>query len=369
MKKQTDYWFIFLLVVNLFSASLSAEEQAYTISGVIQQQDGEKVGGVDVVLLDTNGNVVERTFSGKHQKSEGKFEFRRILPGEYTVEAKDEKIGISSIDITLTSNDQELELTMVLSREEPGKGGDSGRQVLSIPGYDMVQFTAELNHQGNQIRDLQTKSKIWANPRAFYRSEIIFKNGSTLLGEIIYQDENIVKVETLVGDAVINREEIVQIVRNLKAGRAEARLEYIPEQVQKSSIPSSSARMVKPRYIAGEPIDRNSSRRIAANIVLMGDISEGRDQSKNTIYSGRVKNIGGRRSDFTKVSFVFKNNRDEEIQTLTTFVKGNDFSFNSGITTDSSLNPGASGTFELMVPPDIESYRGYTYKINWEEYQ
>ena len=43
--------------------------------------------------------------------------------------------------------------------------------------------------------------------------------------------------------------------------------------------------------------------------------------------------------------------------------------FESGIVSDASLLPGAAGQFDLYVPQDFGSFIGYSYVIDWEEYQ
>tara|TARA_B000000565_G_scaffold229523_1_gene187339 strand:- start:224 stop:388 length:165 start_codon:yes stop_codon:yes gene_type:complete len=54
---------------------------------------------------------------------------------------------------------------------------------------------------------------------------------------------------------------------------------------------------------------------------------------------------------------------------LTTFIQGSYNTFDSGIVSDASLLPGALGKFELYVPQDFGSFIGYSYVIDWEEYQ
>ena len=104
-------------------------------------------------------------------------------------------------------------------------------------------------------------------------------------------------------------------------------------------------------------------------MVLVGNISETKDRSNNISLSGQLKNIGGNRADFVKMNFVFRKNWSGETKTLTSFVKGAYHTFESGITTDSSLLPGASGSFELVVPADFGPFIGYSYVIDWEEYE
>ena len=102
---------------------------------------------------------------------------------------------------------------------------------------------------------------------------------------------------------------------------------------------------------------------------MVGNISEKKDGQGNIIFKGEIKNIGGRRSDFVKVDFVFRKNWSGETKTLTTFVKGSYNTFDTGIVSDASLLPGAVGKFDLYVPQDFGAFIGYSYVIDWEEYQ
>ena len=102
------------------------------------------------------------------------------------------------------------------------------------------------------------------------------------------------------------------------------------------------------------------------NIII---ITEKKDNQGNTIFTGEVKNIGGRRADFVKMDFVFRKNWSGETKTLTTFARGTYHTFDSGITTDATLLPGSVGAFELYVPHAFGSFIGYSYVIDWEEYE
>ena len=113
----------------------------------------------------------------------------------------------------------------------------------------------------------------------------------------------------------------------------------------------------------------NASAKFSANCVLVGNISEKKDGQGNIIFDGEIKNIGGRRADFVKVDFVFRKNWSGETKTLTTFVKGSYNTFDTGIVSDASMLPGAIGKFDLYVPQDFGAFIGYSYVIDWEEYQ
>ena len=55
-------------------------------------------------------------------------------------------------------------------------------------------------------------------------------------------------------------------------------------------------------------------------------------------------------------------------ETLTAFVKGSSHEFDTGIVTDSSVLPGASAQFELIIPGAFGYFIGYSYSLNWEEF-
>ena len=379
MKKLTNN-VLFVLITSIFLVtSLSAaKEETYTITGFIVDAGGETVSAADVVLLDSDGKKVKKTSTGKRGKSKGSFEFKKIKAGDYTVQASKKNAGSGSLELALTDSDEEIRLTIASESEavagEPTATGETGTVdrmpqedfVMSELNFEIKKLTAEMDHLGGQIRDLQARSEMWMNPLSIYSKEIIMDNGSSLFGKVVYQDEEILKVETLVGYAVIDRSGVVRIVENIIA---EEEPEYIPEQIRETYSPPPMPKLAEPRYVSGKPAERLPSRVRTANIVLVGNISEKKDRSNNTTFSGQTKNIGGRRADFVKVNFVFRKNWSGETQTLTTFVGGSYHTFDSGITTDSSLLPGASGNFEMVIPADFGSFIGYSYTIDWEEYE
>ena len=110
---------------------------------------------------------------------------------------------------------------------------------------------------------------------------------------------------------------------------------------------------------------------IGAGRILKNDLVRINDSIADGTFKdkGEIKNIGGRRSDFVKVDFVFRKNWSGETKTLTTFVKGSYNTFDTGIVSDASLLPGAVGKFDLYVPHDFGGFIGYSYIIDWEEYQ
>ena len=367
------------LLITLFSSVLFAQKPR-TVSGTLINSDGEGIKGITVLLLSEDGTETNRDETSK----KGDFKLKKIPPGNYTLEAdagEDGKISspvevsdknVKLGDITLAIETVEapkapeaIEVPSQTSKPEPAAfQPDPGKDyILNELSFEIKKMTAELKYLNEEIENLKALSKMWVNPLAIYSKEIIMKNGSTVFGKIVYQDEESLKVETLVGYLIINRQDVVRIVDNVVT---EEQAEYVPEQVRDSYTPPPMPKLAEPQYTSSE---RDASKKYSANCVLMGNISEKKDAQGNIVFNGEIKNIGGRRSDFVKVDFVFRKNWSGETKTLTTFVRGGYHTFDSGITTDATLLPGATGAFELYVPHDFGSFIGYSYVIDWEEYE
>ena len=394
------------LLVAVFATTLFAQKPR-DISGTVIGLDGEKVAKTIVILMADDGTEVKREETSRR----GAFKFKKVAPGNYAVEidagesgrlSTQAEVSDSNVklgDLQLESGPEQSSQNKSTANEEApydptmGQAPDSGQADLSSaepdtsgttdsdvkaeefipdPGKDYIlnelsfeikKMTAELKYLNEELENLKALSKMWVNPLAIYSKEIIMKNGSTVFGKIVYQDESSLKVETLVGYLIINRKDVVRIVDNVVT---EEQAEYVPEQVRDSYTPPPMPKLAEPKYTSP---DRDQTGKYSANCVLMGNISEKKDAQGNIVFNGEIKNIGGRRADFVKVDFVFRKNWSGETKTLTTFIRGGYHTFDSGITTDATLLPGATGAFELYVPHDFGSFIGYSYVIDWEEYE
>jgi|TARA_B100000949_G_scaffold234406_1_gene253378 hypothetical protein len=319
----------------------------------------------------------------------GSFKFKDVLPGDYVLEADAGKKGKANTPITVAADDIK-DVALVLSTKAKVKKeivieGDAADpdKVVKIPAnateagsdadyvttelsFELKKLAAEIKYLNSELEDLKALSKMWVNPLAIYSKEIILQNGSTLFGKIVYQDEETLKVETLVGYLIIERKNIVRVIDNVVTEETQ---EYVPEQIRDSYSPPPMPKLAEPKYTSADPFSRSAGKRYSANCVLVGNISERKDNQGAILFTGEVKNIGGRRADFVKVDFVFRKNWSGETKTLTTFIRGTYHTFDSGITTDATLLPGALGAFELFVPNDFGSFIGYSYVIDWEEYE
>ena len=383
--------FVFAIVVYILLGTL-AFAKGVTLSGRIVNSDGKKVKKAVLTLL-SGGDVVKEDKTGGN----GKFKFKKLDKGDYVLQATHDEFGSAEMIITLADKKDIGDLA--LSTEKPSKsvadtnegkdanepatarperisvtvpqtmeamGSPSKDFILNELNFEIKKLSAEFKHLSQETDDLKALSKMWVNPLTIYSKEIILKNGSTVFGKIIYQDDKSLKVETLIGYLIVDRAQVVRIVDNVIT---EDTQEYIPEQIRESYTPPPMPKLAQPRYTSSNNSARNASANFSANCVLVGNISEKKDGQGNIIFKGEIKNIGGRRSDFVKVDFVFRKNWSGETKTLTTFVKGSYNTFDTGIVSDASLLPGAVGKFDLYVPQDFGAFIGYSYVIDWEEYQ
>ena len=383
---------VFATAVFLLLGTL-AFAKGVTLSGRIVNSDGKKVKKAMLTLL-SGGEVVEEDKTGRN----GKFKFKKLEKGDYVLQATHDEFGSAEMIITLAEKKDIGDLALstektskAIADAAKGDGGADestmkkpGRISVTVPqtmeamgspsrdfilnelNFEIKKLSAEFKHLSQENDDLKALSKMWVNPLTIYSKEIILKNGSTVFGKIIYQDDKSLKVETLIGYLIVDRAQVVRIVDNVIT---EDTHEYVPEQIRDSYTPPPMPKLAQPRYTSTNNSARNASAKFSANCVLVGNVSEKKDGQGNIIFKGEIKNIGGRRSDFVKVDFVFRKNWSGETKTLTTFIKGSYNTFDTGIVSDASLLPGAVGKFDLYVPHDFGGFIGYSYIIDWEEYQ
>ncbi|MBT3840001.1 MAG: carboxypeptidase regulatory-like domain-containing protein [Candidatus Marinimicrobia bacterium] len=385
---------VFAIAVFILLGTFAFAKGA-TLSGKIVNSDGKKVKKALLTLLD-NGKVVKEEKTGGN----GKFKFKKLPEGEYVLQVVHDEYGSAEMTITVSDNKDigDLALSNIKEADTPvafksSKGDDVAESsspkrperisvtvpqtmeamgspskdfILNELNFEIKKLSAEFKHLSQEIDDLKALSKMWVNPLTIYSKEIILKNGSTVFGKIIYQDDKSIKVETLIGYLIVDRTTVVRIVDNVIT---EDTQEYVPEQIRESYTPPPMPKLAQPRYTSSNNSSAEASAKFSANCVLVGNIAEKKDGQGNIIFNGEIKNIGGRRSDFVKVDFVFRKNWSGETKTLTTFVKGSYNTFDTGIVSDASLLPGAVGKFDLFVPRDFGTFIGYSYVIDWEEYQ
>ncbi len=221
---------------------------------------------------------------------------------------------------------------------------------------DIKNLQAEVDYQHESLSKLEVQTQVWANPFAIYNKEIVLNNGSSIFGKIIYQDQDVMKVETMIGQLIIDRNTIIRVVNQISAY---GNLDQEPSDLNSSNIVAepSGANLIQKRITS-----------LSAHLVLVGDITEEKDGSGNTVLSGEVKNVGNKRADFSKIIFTFRTNWQGNTKTLTAFIDGITNTFDTGISSDNSILPHAIGNFDLIIPKSFGSFIGYSYEIDWSQY-
>ena len=251
-------------------------------------------------------------------------------------------------------------------RNKKPETGESTDFVTSEINYEVKRLAAELKYVKKKLAEIQTQSEVWTNPLSIYSKEVHLENGTKLFGDVIDQDKDNIQVKTLIGVLSVSRDQVLRIVDNIPTSN-EGPAVTEPGTASRGDAPmniNGGPNMAGTQDVKGE----TTKSKYTGNVVLSGSIKERKDRSGNTILSGVVKNIGGRRSDFVKVNFLFRINWSGDTRELTAFVKGSHHVFSSGVNTDTSLFPGASGEFELYVPSSFGAFIGYSYSIDWEEH-
>ena len=215
------------------------------------------------------------------------------------------------------------------------------------------RLNAELAYLKDNYIELESKSKYWTDPLYLYNKKIILDNGTYIFGNIIYQDNEVINVETLIGTLSLVRESIVRVV-DFQVETIEEELDVIDVVKNTSSTTLAAEDVLQP----------------VAEIVLFGEFSENQDTNNNTILSGQVKNIGGKQADFIKINFTIYKDRNsaDKPKEYTVFIEGSTQMFANEIASNSSLKPSEIGSFRLVIPSDFGPFISYSYNIDWEQY-
>jgi len=269
----------------------------------------------------------------------------------YSCGGKDaENTASPDVNLNESSNGSNYNLTQdsVVEKNMP--------EIIEDLRMDIKKLKAELDYQHENLSKLEAQTKVFANPFAIYNKEIVLNNGSSIFGKIVYQDQDVMKIETLIGQLIIDRNTIVRVVNQVSAY---GNFDEESSNNQSGGSPDAS----------GVNLIQKRVTNMSAHLVLVGDITEEKDGSGNTVLSGEIKNVGNKRADFSKIIFTFRTNWQGDSKTLTAFINGITNTFETGISSDNSILPHAVGNFEMVIPKSFGSFIGYSYDIDWSQYE
>ena len=234
---------------------------------------------------------------------------------------------------------------------------DSESKIFNIDGTDnkaIQNLSSRVQYLEELLNLYQAQSLALENPTSFFNKKILLTNGSMLYGNITFQDDAIVQLETLIGALAIEKNTIIRVVdQAVSVLREEDKLIKLNTQ---NNI---------------ETKIKGMQNKHSAEVVLLGDFTEQKDENQNTILTGQVKNLGLKRADFAKITFTIYRNKSYDSMPVeyTAFINGSSVSFEINAISTSSLYSQEVGNFSLVIPSDFGPFVSYTYRIDWEEYE
>lgn len=224
--------------------------------------------------------------------------------------------------------------------------------LIQSNALEIATLRSQVQYLEEQIESYSNPSYAKGHKQGEYTKKIILNNGTTIVGNIIYQDDYFVQAETVLGTLSLDRYSIVRVVD----------YEAIDIEIEDQALLA---------------LDDNTTPKSQPHpdsmteVVLLGEFTETQDDSFNTLISGTVKNIGPKRADFSKVTLtVYKNQNDNTTtKDYTGFIRGSTVAFDHGAISNSSLYPNSIGEFSVLVPSDFGPFLSYSYRIDWEVYE
>ncbi|MAM81119.1 MAG: hypothetical protein CMP89_10210 [Gammaproteobacteria bacterium] len=197
--------------------------------------------------------------------------------------------------------------------------------------------------------------ELFSNPYSLFNQQIVMDNGTVYYGSVVYQDDQVVTIETLIGKLNLDRQRVMRVLSHQASENETPIFEEIDFDDNIDLIDDGNLLYESP-----------------AEVVLSGNIATSFDDKGNTVLKGQVKNVGGKRADFVKLNMTLYRDWSEQLppKTLTVFVDGTTFYFDSDSTkmSNSSVEPKATADFSLVIPESFGTLMSWKYNIDFEQY-
>tara|TARA_B100000686_G_scaffold311707_1_gene355613 strand:+ start:181 stop:1083 length:903 start_codon:yes stop_codon:yes gene_type:complete len=155
------------------------------------------------------------------------------------------------------------------------------------------------------------------------RHRIELQNGTVVNGEIIEEDDLGIVIQTSIGQLAIEKEKIIDIGEDLP--------------------PTAKVELINEPFV---------------------DIYPDREE-----IVGTIKNVGTKRADFVRVIANLWSPTTQLVYQDSVFISGQNTKYYTGINAKTSLDPGSTSEFKLVIPTNNENISYRTFEVRWESYK
>ena len=219
----------------------------------------------------------------------------------------------------------------------------------------LFELQARINYLEERLDTYQAQTTATTQPGLGYTKKIILGNGTVLMGNITYQDDYVIQIQTMIGTLSLDKNSIIRVVD------------------QEVSVIDQEMSMIDLNMLNNNntTLDKSPMYTNSAQVILLGDFMESKDTNNNTILSGEVKNVGSKRADFAKITFTIYRDKSHNSskKEYTAFISGSTVNFDMDTASHSSLYNNETGKFSVVIPSDFGPFFSYSYSIDWEEYE
>ena len=346
---------IYILMFNtIFAVDMKAKKKKeFTVTGFVLNAEGNGVKKARLVVLDNEGEKIREEKS----KKDGKFIFKKLKAGSYTLLAEHKSEGDGESMFNLIGKDLDLRIKLKSDQpvqEAPKSGLDLNKfaEKEKLPPqrkeqrneklkFEDLFFDYETNlkalktevdslksvvkgYQKGQTMPNVSKDLLNVIKVPTFQHRVELQNGTVVSGDLIEESDSTLVLKTQIGTLVLKKEMVIRMEELKKPG---------------------------PKVIfVGDPfIDIYPDRHI---------------------FSGKVKNVGEIRADFVRIHGNLFDQTTKVTGTDSIFVKGKKITYSTNVVSDTALEPGQLAPFTLIVKVKKGRKAEYhTMDINWEQTQ
>ena len=339
---------------TIFAVDMKAKKKKeFTVTGFVLNAEGDGVKKARLVVLDNEGEKIREVKS----KKDGKFIFKKLKAGSYTLLAEHKSEGDGESMFNLIGKDLDLRIKLKSDQpvqEAPKSGLDLNKfaEKEKLPPqrkeqrneklkFEDLFFDYETNlkalktevdslksvvkgYQKGQTMPNVSKDLLNVIKVPTFQHRVELQNGTVVSGDLIEESDSTLVLETQIGTLVLKKEMVIRKKELKKPG---------------------------PKVIfVGDPfIDIYPDRHI---------------------FSGKVKNVGDIRADFVRIHGNLFDQTTKVTGTDSIFVKGKKITYSTNVVSDTALEPGQLAPYTLIVKVKKGRKAEYhTMDINWEQTQ